>query len=91
MLGKELVMLMVPGAESGDWPYGAVVFQPVRNLLREIEADLSVGRELESVLDALTMKRTIESRIERHVPAPCFLVDDRTIYQVHVSSENDRC
>src|SRR5262245_65362372 len=75
------MLLIARPIEVTDRAEGRVVFESERDLRSHAVADLRGGRELESVLRVLTLDRSLQDRIDRHVPPAPLLVDDRTELQ----------
>src|SRR3989442_1170366 len=73
---KDLLLLVPPRVEACDRTERAVVLESGGNLGIEVVAELEVGRELESFLDAGSVERAVHGGVERPVPAPLLLVDD---------------
>src|SRR5258705_8652690 len=70
------MLLFLPATEMPDWPQGAVVLDPKRDFLCQVEADFRAGRKIEPRVGVQSMERLFERRIEREIPSSNLLVDD---------------
>src|SRR5207247_2676922 len=66
---KDLLLLVPQRVEACNRTERAVVFESGGDLGIEIVAELEVGRELESFLDAGSVERPVHVGVERPIPA----------------------
>src|SRR5512140_2833359 len=78
---KELLLLISQRIEAAQGTVRSVVLQSPRNFLREIVAELRIRREPHTLIHARTVEGPVQRWIERKIPPPDFLVDNRTKLQ----------
>src|SRR5262249_47888200 len=66
-----------PAGRISDRSQRSIVFKAERKDLREIVRNFSVGRENPSLGNAEAMQRFVQRGVEREIPSPKLLVDDR--------------
>src|SRR5581483_776401 len=75
--GNDLLLLISQGIETGDGSPGCVILDAAINSLGEVVSNFRVGRKLDSLIHAGSVKRPIERGIESQIPAAAFLIDYR--------------
>src|SRR5262249_43705107 len=74
---EDLLLLVGNWIEISDRPQRAVVLQAAGYFLRKVIRHFGIGREDPAFIDIHAMQRLIDSGIEREIPSPYLLVDDR--------------
>ena len=70
------MLLLADGRKVRGGPYRAVVFDASGDFLREVVAELDVGRKDETLSDGLTVEGFVEGGIEAEIPAAELFIND---------------
>src|ERR1700684_942157 len=80
-IGEEIVLFLVQGEKCAEGTDTAVILEAGVDFFRDVVADLYIRRKNQSLMHRQSVKRTVQRRIEGHVPAADLFVDDRADFQ----------